>query len=269
MKFLQTLFLAGVAMLFLPGAGAVPGVALSGPVAPAAVVAAISQWSLGLVVDGRRTGDEGVLVLAVSPQGAAERMGVQVGDRVLAINGESLVGVQATGELFERAVAASDGDARLEIERDGAPVTLAGRADEVMAVGNGVAPQTGCGYVSAQGVQPRVSRNIFQGEITQINGDSTPLEPLNRYRVPAGRHVVVVREQIDRHRISRGDARRIHRMQRREAARANKVLVVDVEPDTRYSIGAELLPDQMDPDSIRANQWWQPVVWESRPEACR
>ena len=44
--------------------------------------------------------------------------------------------------------------------------------------------------------------------------------------------------------------------------------MVDVEPGVRYSVGAELLSDKLDPESIRANAYWQPVVWESRPEAC-
>lgn len=268
MRSMQVLLLAGLAALCLPGARAAPGLALAGPAAAVAVVPAVSQWSLGLVVDGRRGGDDGVLVVALSPEGAAERIGVRVGDRLLAINGQSLVGVQAPGGVFERALAARDGEVLLEVERDDRPLTLAGRVDG-MAGGAGPAEQVGCGWVSAHGVPPRVSRNIFNAELTQINGDSTPLEPLNRYRVPAGRHVVVVREHIDRHRLSRGDNQRIHRMQRRDGVLGYKVLVVDVEPGMRYSIGAELLPEQMSPEEIRANAWWQPVVWEVRPEACR
>src|SRR5690606_9470804 len=85
----------------------------------------------------------------------------------------------------------------------------------------------------------------------------------------AGRNVLVVQEFIDRHRIPTADVRRIQRMQARESARAYKVLVVDVEPGTRYSIGAELIEEGLTPEAIRENAFWQPVVWESRPEACR
>src|SRR5699024_2438217 len=159
-----------------------------------------------------------------------------------AINGQSLAGVQAPNALFERALVAGDGEVRLQLERDGRPLTLEGHADEALAVQAGQPQQFACGYISAAGVPPRVTRNIFQAEITQINGESTPLEPMNRFRVPVGRHVVVVAEHIDRHRISRVDTLRIHRMQRRERARAYKVLVVDVEPGMRYTVGAELLP---------------------------
>lgn len=264
MKTVQILVLAVLAGLCLPGAKAAPAVALSQPVA-AAAVPALAQWSLGVVADGRRGGEDGLVVLAVSPGGTAERLGVRVGDRLLAINGRSLVGGQASNALLEDALDESGGEVQLELMRDGSTLSLSGRADQAMAR---PAQAAGCGYVSTLGVQPRVSRNIFPAEITQINGDSTPREPQNRYRVPAGQHIVVVREFIDRHRLSRADTKRIHRMQRRNLARAYKVVVVDVEPGMRYSIGAEWLPDRMDPDSIRANAYWQPVVWEARPEAC-
>lgn len=270
MKTIQALILAGLVALGLPGANAAPGLVSSGPALAVSAVPAASavlQWSLGLVVDGRDAGETGVRVVALSPEGAAERMGVRVGDRLLAVNGESLVGVQAPSALFERALAAGDGEVRLEVERDGTPLTLAGRAGDAMPAG--VAAQASCGYVSTVGVQPRMSRNIFQAEITQINGQSTPLRPLNRYQVPAGRNVVVVREFIDRHLLPNADIQRIHRVQRREGKRAYKVLVVDVEPGTRYSIGAEWLPERMSPDEIRDHDWWQPVVWESRAEDCR
>lgn len=269
MKTIQALILAGLAALALPGTQAAPGLVSSGPALPVSAVPAVLQWSLGLVVDGRGSGEAGVRVVALSPEGAAERMGVRVGDRLLAVNGESLVGVQAPSVLFERAVAAGDGEVRLEVERDGMPLALAGRADDAMPVQGAAAAQASCGYVSTVGVQPRTSRNIFQAEITQINGESAPLRSLNRYQVPAGRNVVVVREFVDRHLLPNADIRRIHRVQRREGTRAYKVLVVDVEPGTRYSIGAEWLPERMSPDEIRDHDWWQPVVWESRAEECR
>jgi hypothetical protein len=58
-------------------------------------------------------------------------------------------------------------------------------------------------------------------------------------------------------------------MKRRELARAYKALIVDVQPDTRYSIGARLLTDKLDNESIRNNEYWEPVVWTQRPESCR
>ena len=57
-------------------------------------------------------------------------------------------------------------------------------------------------------------------------------------------------------------------MQRRERARAYKPLVVDVQPGTTYKIGARLLRDRLDADSIRAKAYWEPVVWAVDPDAC-
>lgn len=249
----------------LPQAAAAPLHGSPAIAAPAAL--AFARSGLGIVADGRRAGERGVLVVAVSPGSAGERMGVEVGDRLLAINGRSLDGVSAPNALISEALA--DGpQVRLELERDGAPMTLAGSASDALADSD-VATDAGgaCGWVSTVGVPPRVSRGIYRAEITQVNGRSTPLQTENRYQVPAGRQVLVVHEMIDRYRISRADERRIHRMQRRSRG-GYRTLVVDVEPNTRYSIGAELLRDNLNPDGIRANSYWRPVVWESRAEAC-
>lgn len=232
----------------------------------AATVVSAAQWGLGIVADGRRAGEEGVLVLAVSPDSPAERMDVRVGDRLIAINGQPLAGVRSPNALIQEVAAGSGGDVRLELERDGRRMTLSGPASGGEAA---PAPPEGCGYVSTLGVPPRVSRNIYQAEITQINGRSTPLQPVNRHRLPAGRHVLVVREFIDDMRVSDVQMHRIRQMKRREAAGAYKTLVVDVEPGTRYSVGAQLFEDRLDPESIRDNAYWEPVVWESRPERCR
>lgn len=232
----------------------------------AATIVSMAQWGLGIVADGRRAGEDGVLVLAVSPDSPAERMDVRVGDRLVAINGQPLAGVRSPNSLIQQVAAASGGDVRLELERDGRRLTLAGPAGGGQAVAE---PPEGCGYVSTLGVPPRVSRNIYQAGITQIDGESVPIRDVNRHRLPAGRHVLVVSEFIDDLRVSDVQVHRIRQMKRREGAGAYKTLVIDVEPGIRYSVGAQLFEDRLDPESIRANAYWEPVVWESRPESCR
>lgn len=236
---------------------------------PPAAAVSMLQSGLGIVADGRDRTGAGVLVRAVTPGGAAERLGVRPGDRLVSVNGELLADAAAPHALLDRLIDGSGGEVRLELLRDGQTLSLAGPVDQSR---DGPAVVAGaveaCGWVSTVGVPPRVSRNVFDAVITQINGQSTPLEVQNRYRVPAGRNVLVVLELIDRHRLKRVDVQRIRRMHDRERARANKVLVVDVEPGVRYSVGAELLEDRLDPESIRENAYWQPVVWESRLEAC-
>lgn len=264
----KTLAAALLSALLVPATGAPASTSPSDPLMAMPAMSASAHSGLGIVADGRRAGEEGVLVVAVSPDSAGERMGVRVGDRLLAVNGRRLAGALAPNALIAEALAERS-EIRLELERNGETLSLAGDAGDAAAVAQ-VQPQAdGCGHVSTVGSPPRLTRNIFDAEITQINGESTPLEPNNRYRVPAGRQVLVVRESIDRHRLDPVQRERISRMQGREGGRAYKTLVIDVEPGLRYTIGAELLPDRLDTQSIRANAWWQPVAWESRPEACR
>ena len=53
------------------------------------------------------------------------------------------------------------------------------------------------------------------------------------------------------------------------AAQSYKTLVIDVKPNTSYLIGVRLLEDKLDNDSIRRNAYWEPVMWETRAQACR
>ncbi|MGY0559310.1 MULTISPECIES: PDZ domain-containing protein [unclassified Luteimonas] len=260
-----TFVLAALAALCSPVAHAAPSLPASA-VSTVPALASAAHAGLGIVVDGRRTGEEGVQVLAVSPGGAGEQMGLMPGDRLLSINGRTLVGVMAPNALIGE-VLTDGGEVRLDLVRDGERLALSGKAGD--AIGTASVLMEGCGYVSTLGAPPRVTRNIYSAEITQINGRSTPLVAQNRHEVPVGRQVLVVREEIDRHRIPSADLLRIERMQRRKQGRIYKTLVIDVEPDTRYSIGAQLLPDRLDRDSVRNNDWWEPVVWESRREECR
>ena len=56
---------------------------------------------------------------------------------------------------------------------------------------------------------------------------------------------------------------------RRQGARRYKVLILDVEPNTRYEIGARLLSGPPSLEAIRDNSYWEPVVWRQTAEACR
>ena len=91
---------------------------------------------------------------------------------------------------------------------------------------------------------------------------------MNRHRLPVGRHVLVVREFIDRRRLNSAQLLQIDKMKRFAMAKAYKPLVVDVKPNTSYRIGARLLRDRLDTQSLRENAYWEPVVWEEVPETC-
>ncbi|MET1161871.1 MAG: hypothetical protein ABWY48_04965 [Pseudoxanthomonas sp.] len=131
------------------------------------------------------------------------------------------------------------------------------------------APRPGqCGYLSTrQGVVPE-SENVFPANITQIDGRSTSFMRANRQKVAAGTHKLTVSENIEERRLTEAQLVQIRKMQRFAYARAYKHLEVDVQPGTTYRIGALLHPDKLDTASIKANAYWEPVVWEQVAEKC-
>lgn len=132
--------------------------------------------------------------------------------------------------------------------------------------GTALAAKTPCGYVSAnEGVVPE-SQGIFTAFITQIDGKSTMTG--NRQRVTAGTHTLTISEQIPAQFLSASQIVEIKRMKKREDAKAYKKFEVTVEPGTTLRIGVRLLTDKLDNDSIKANAYWEPVVWETVETTC-
>lgn len=225
-----------------------------------------ARYELGAVVDVRKANRNGIAVLAITPGGAADRMGLQVGDRLLAINGRRLDGASKPSSTLEDALQESSGALQVEASRNGKPLALSGRADAVRLAASG--DSTSCGYVSTQaGVVPRTQR-IFRADITQIDGRSTPIAPTYRHRASAGKHVLVVRELIDSNYLNSAQLNQIAKMKKFAYARAYKSFVIEVKSGMSYRIGARLLKDKLDTQSIRDNAYWEPVVWEVVPEAC-
>lgn len=236
------------------------------------------RYELGAVVDVRSPGKDGLKVLAITPGGAAERLELQPGDRLLAVNGTRFAGAEDPARVLERTLRDSGGQLRLQVARGGRTLAMAGRADVAaipaysVTVGNeagGQAAARGCGYVTnVLGVPPN-SEQVFEAVITRIDGRSTPLiHRPNRYRLDSGRHVLSVHESIKRSRLNPTQRRYIHLMQMRELDGAYKPLVIDVKPGTAYRIGARLIKDRLDRDSIYANEYWEPVVYEERKTSC-
>lgn len=225
-----------------------------------------TPWHLDAVLDTRAKHAEGIPVLAVTPGGAAERMGLAAGDRIVSFNGTALAGAPNPQQALDTVLLGSDGRATLVVARAGGSTeTLRGP----LAGDTPPATMAGCGYVSANDPTPRVTGMVFPAEITQIDGRSTPLDPLNRFQLPAGQHVLVVRELIPSQYFNGVELQQRRLMLRRLRGEAYKALVVDVAPGMRYQIGARLLKDRMGSENVRANAYWEPVIHGSRAEACR
>lgn len=125
-----------------------------------------------------------------------------------------------------------------------------------------------CGFVTDQQATIPRSQDIFPVEITRIDGKSTPLSPRNRHAVQPGARVLTVTDHIDMHRLPGAAVAQIEKMKRLEQQRAYKPFTVEVQPGVSYAIGARVLRDRLDAQSIRDNAYWEPVVWEQRPQAC-
>ena len=218
---------------------------------------------LGAVIDVRRAGEDGARVLAVTPGGVAASAGLRAGDVVKAINGHRLTKSADAAGALSAALRTDASDIDMEVMRDGKPVRLSGKAKLAPGFATGA-----CGYVSdQQGVVPR-GDDVFRVEITQVEGLSTPTTPTNRHRVAAGRRVIVVRERIPATQLTTSQNVQIARMKKFAFARSYKAVVIDIAPGTSYRIGARLMRDRLDADSIRANAYWQPVVWADVAETC-
>src|SRR3546814_17652131 len=148
------------------------------------------------------------------------------------------------------AVRDGNGAVRLGAARCKSRIELDGQADIVavpayqLTVGEAAAGTvTGCGYVSDSSLPPR-SEGLFNAEITQVDGRSTPLHGINRVHVASGRHVPTIGELIPSHRLSM-----THTMERSRATKLliacdYKPLVAEVQPGNETMIGVRLRSQQ-------------------------
>jgi predicted metalloprotease with PDZ domain len=92
------------------------------------------RYELGAVVEiGPRLAH--AEVVAITPGGSAARMGLAVGDRIVAINGVALGGDGDPGATFARAVMESGGRFTLAVRRRGRALELVGSAEPVQVPG--------------------------------------------------------------------------------------------------------------------------------------
>jgi hypothetical protein len=242
--------------------------------------------NLGLLVDSRHEAGDGLHVLAVTPGGNAERMGLRAGDVLVALNGTSL----ATGDgstILRRTVDTLPEGAQLafDVRRDGRSETIGGKSASVylpamhLSVGEGAALASngpvgsvadnapaaggaeGCGRISDFDVAPR-GKGLHGAKIITIDDSSPGPSGAKAYRVEAGRHVLKIGEKIESRYLSFNDRQRNARI-----GGGYKTLTVDVAPDTTYLVAAHLNEDQRDNPANGA--YWDPVVYQETPEACR
>lgn len=227
-----------------------------------------TRFELGAVVDPAPEDGGAPRVLALSPGGAAQRMGLRAGDRLRSANGQSLLPAGAASAL-PGVLEASGGRLELEIERGEETLSLAGSADpvEVPAYRLQVEPTTvaaqGCGRIAVD-LRPPLSEGLHPLVLVEVDGRlAGPLDG-QVFRVSPGRRQIKVAEAID--------GRHFNGYQNYQRARLRpteryKTFTLDVAPNTTYRLAARLDRERIEP--VLEQAYWEPVVWRSIEQACR
>lgn len=233
-----------------------PATALARPAVPLPATdtragAAPSSFELGAVVDVRKADPQGLRVMAVTPGGAADRAGLRSGDRLLAVNGVALAGIERPGPQLAGALAREGGVLHLDILRDGTRRALQGTADLRHAATRG-----SCGQVSAATAEELAAHpGWIPLQITQLEGGDAQPASAGRHALAPGKRVVIVRGQ------PQPPAAQNARPPSRHASRA---FVLDVAADTTHVLAGRPLPAAAGdgPD-------WTPAVLRRVEEPCR
>lgn len=154
---------------------------------------------LGAVVDVRKANVAGLPVLAVTPGSAAARLGLQVGDRLLAINDDPVTTELDPGPVLLAAIAAGEGLLVLEVQRGNQQLKLKGPADLITIPAYTLTIQpafaqtlSGCGMVSG-GARIDIKEDVRKVEIVKVDGETADTNLLGRVRLPAGPHRLTLR----------------------------------------------------------------------------
>lgn len=241
--------------------------------------------SLGIVLDASAAA--GPTVLAVSPDDNGQRLGIAVGDVLLALNGSAVArGADASAQLRSLLEALPDNaPLAVKVRRNGQELALSGHlfarhlpalrvtlgGDTAMAA-NGTSTATGavaataatsaageagCGRISVFHIAPR-SKHLYPAKVLSLDGHIPGPSSQETWRVPAGPHTLRVAEDIDSY-----DLPVVYDHDRRDK---EKTLLIDVRPGVTYMVSSRLNVELR--DKIRDGRYWDPVVSKEIPEAC-
>ena len=245
------------------------------------------QADFGAILDVRHRADrdDGLAVLGVTPGGSAAGLGLQPGDRILAINGASLVGLgsdesgraRAATRLREGLVAAADA-VDLLVARGSGETHLRGAVRVVqlpayrLDLGSALAgaalaatsegdPDSSCGRVSVFDIAPR-SQRLYEAVLIAIDGELPGPPGSHSFRLAPGTHRLTVAEAIDSRQF---DAIALRQRDGRQRDRYKELEIV-VQPGITYRLAARFHIEER--NSIRDGAYWEPVIWRESPEAC-
>ena len=240
--------------------------------------------NLGVVVNSKDNGDAGLAIMAVTPGSAAARMGVHSGDRLTAVNDQTLTDLGRDEEDRPRAVAVlraeiaklgDGGTIKLTVDRDGRRIAFEGRLQKLrlpalsLHVGDGVQvassassntmPPEGCGRINQFDIAPR-QQQLHRAQLIAIDGEAPGPGGSPSFRLSSGKHTLTVAEAIEDRYLS------FNNRFRNSGNDRYKKIDVDVKSNTTYYLAARLNKD-------KAGQWrdgayWDPALWLEKTEAC-
>ena len=224
------------------------------------------RQELGAVIDPHPDDGGPLRVIAVTPGRAAKRMGLRVGDRVLAAQGEPLASGEAGAQALASAINETTRPLQLTVERGGEQLDLSGHVDVVAVPAYRLevapSPPGSCGRVSVA-AKPPVSEDIYGLVVHEIDGRLPGPLDATSWRLPVGRHVLKVSELIQANRFTFSQNRKRTQLFRYERF---KYLDIEIRPNTTYRLGVKLDRDQIEP--IRKQGYWTPVIWKEVNEPC-
>jgi hypothetical protein len=229
-----------------------------------------SIYHFGAILDAK------FVVVAVTPESDAAKLGLKEGDKLLAIN-QQRVSDSNLADILAKINELADDDAlsvqllradnQLNLKGTVSRQALPGWRLELLAAGqqNELPASTSCGYVSVFYNTPTSLRRhpVKINEIDTIGfrAGFSYKRTHEVIKVPVGEIQITLQEHIPGNILSRyrGDLR----------ARnfgSVKTLTLKVEPDTVYHLAAEYFPNPNDRSSRDA--YWQPVVWKTTARDC-
>ncbi|MEO6076561.1 MAG: PDZ domain-containing protein [Dokdonella sp.] len=240
--------------------------------------------NLGVVISGNDSDGAGLAIVAVTPGGAAARMGVHSGDRLAAVNDTGLTDLGRDAGNQSRAVAVmrteiakigDGGKIRLTVDRDGRRISFEGRLQRLqlpslqLSVGDGVQVAStagvsdesaaGCGRINEFDVAPR-QKQLHRAQLIFIDGNSPGPSGSPSFRLSAGRHTLTVAEEIEDRYLS------FNNRLRNSSSDRYKKIEVDVKPNTTYYLAARLNEDKV--GQWRDGAYWDPALWLEKTERC-
>lgn len=241
--------------------------------------------NLGAICDTRGAGAdrEGLPVIAVTPGSTGASMGLRAGDRLLEINGQSLVGlgVDSDGEALAMVrmqqvlLEATAGDpVTLEVNRDGSALKLTAplqkwqlpKVELALSMPSAAAdsrtegdPDTPCGTISLYEPPPD-DFDLYPAYLTGINEKNSGAVMRHFQYLHPGPYELLVTDLIPSRELRQRHTRFSHR-------RSAKSLRIDVADGMVYHVAAKLLYDRK--EQAEHEEYWEPVVWRLEPGFCK